>query len=268
MRKGIILRGRLGSGGGIFLLAAVLCAGFLAHHPLMAAAETVSQRLGAGFLNQQPVILLDPGHGGIDGGAVSAEGVCEKDINLSICQKIRKALEPYDVRVEMTREEDCGLYSEEKSSIRGKKAEDLKARLAMAEKLKPDALVSVHLNSYRQDRSVFGAQTFYTTSCDPAEAEMSRILAEKIQALLIGYIENGNTRLAMEKNDVLLMKEAKVPTVIVECGFLSNYDEASRLQQEEYQELLARAVADGILSYLGIEKKTGENASIKIVASK
>lgn len=258
---------RLRSAAGVFVLAAVLCGGILAYHPLMAGAETVSRRLEAGFFDSRPVILLDPGHGGVDGGAVGPDGICEKDINLSICQRIRRQLEPYEIRVEMTRETDCGLYGEEKRSIRQKKAEDLRARLALAEKLQPAAMVSIHLNSYRQDRTVSGAQTFYTTSCEKPEAERSRILAEKIQSLLIGYIDNGNNRAAMEKNDVLIMKSAKVPTVIVECGFLSNYDEASRLQEEGYQELLAQAVAHGILDFLGIEKKQAQAPDIKILLS-
>lgn len=213
-----------------------------------------------------PVVLLDPGHGGIDGGAESSDGECEKNINLNICFKVRDILEENGVYVVMTRESDCGLYSEEKSSIRAKKTEDLRARLNMSYKLKPDAFVSVHLNSYREDRSVFGAQAFYTAAGDAAVSEMSRVLAEKIQALLVSYIENGNTRTAMEKNDVLLMKEARYPTVIVECGFLSNTEEAALLQTDEYQGTLSRAIADGILGYLGIEKKDAADR-IKVVTS-
>lgn len=226
----------------------------------------------AGFIKsrEKPVVLLDAGHGGIDGGAQSADGVCEKDINLSICMKIRDILEENGVKTHMTRESDCGLYSDGKSSVRSKKSEDLHARLDMSYKLAPDAFVSVHLNSYRENRSVFGAQTFYTTSAETAVSEMSRILAEKIQALLVTYIENGNTRVAMEKNDVLLMKEAKVPTVIVECGFLSNAAEAEALQTEEYQDKIARAVADGMLGYFGIGKENSggkDSGDIQMVDS-
>ena len=218
------------------------------------------------IFRKDPVVLLDPGHGGIDGGAESADGECEKNINLNICFKVRDILDENGVRVVMTRESDCGLYSEEKSSIRAKKTEDLRARLDMSYKLKPDAFVSVHLNSYREDRSVFGAQAFYTAAGDAAVSEMSRVLAEKIQALLVSYIENGNTRTAMEKNDVLLMKEARYPTVIVECGFLSNAEEAALLQTDEYQGILSRAIAGGILGYLGIEKKETADR-IKVIIS-
>ena len=218
------------------------------------------------ILKREPVVLLDPGHGGIDGGAESADGECEKNINLNICFKVRDILDQNGIRVVMTRESDCGLYSDGKSSIRAKKTEDLRARLDMSYKLKPDAFVSVHLNSYREDRSVFGAQAFYTSEGDEGVCEMSRVLAEKIQALLVSYIENGNTRTAMAKGDVLLMKEARYPTVIVECGFLSNAEEAELLQTDEYQDTVSRAIADGILGYLGIEKKEFSDI-IKIITS-
>lgn len=221
----------------------------------------------SGLFKKEPVVLLDPGHGGIDGGAESADGECEKNINLNICFKIRDALENNGVKAVMTRESDCGLYSEGKSSVRSKKSEDLRARLDMSYKLQPNAFVSVHLNSYREDRSVFGAQTFYTTAGDAAVSEMSRVLAEKIQALLVSYIDNGNMRTAMGKNDVLIMKEARYPTVIAECGFLSNAEEAKLLQTDEYQSKIARAIADGILGYLGIEKKADTADKIRVVAS-
>lgn len=231
-----------------------------------ALAEAFDGTAVPNLLKREPVVLLDPGHGGIDGGAESADGECEKNINLNICFKVRDILDQNGIRVVMTRESDCGLYSDGKSSIRAKKTEDLRARLDMSYKLKPDAFVSVHLNSYREDRSVFGAQAFYTAEGDEGVCEMSRVLAEKIQALLVSYIENGNTRTAMAKGDVLLMKEARYPTVIVECGFLSNAEEAELLQTDEYQDTVSRAIADGILGYLGIEKKELSDI-IKIITS-
>ena len=207
----------------------------------------------AAVIASAPAVVLDPGHGGIDGGAESADGECEKNINLNICFKVRDILDKNGVRVVMTRESDCGLYSDGKSSIRAKKTEDLRARLDMSYKLKPDAFVSVHLNSYREDRSVFGAQVFYTAEGDEAVCEMSRVLAEKIQALLVSYIENGNTRTAMAKGDVLLMKEARYPTVIVECGFLSNAAECERLCDPVYQKQLAFTIFKAICESVNAE---------------
>lgn len=238
-----------------------------AHKLCTVFAETLEEASLSAFLKNKPVVLLDPGHGGIDGGAESADGECEKNINLKICFKIRDILDKNGVKTVMTRESDHGLYSDDRGSIRSKKTEDLHARLDMSYRLKPDAFVSIHLNSYREDRRVFGAQTFYTTASDAVVSEMSRILAERIQSLLTSYIENGNKRTAMGKNDVLIMKEAVYPTVIVECGFLSNAEEAAALQTDEYQSKAAKAIADGILSYFGIEKNPNNSEKIKVITS-
>ncbi len=234
------------------------------------------------FGREEPLVLLDPGHGGIDGGAESPSGVCEKDINLSICLKLKEKLEDYDIIVEMTRETDRGLYTgvindgtdemkiEGKRSIRSLKTEDLNARRDMADDLKPDLFLSVHLNSFKQDRSVFGAQTFYTSGNSEETGEKSRRLAGLIQDEFLSMIDDGNTRTPMNKNDVLIMKNAKVPTVIAECGFLSNRREAAVLVQEEYQDLLAEAMKKGILAYLGIEEKAAakeESESPSVVLS-
>ena len=234
--------------------------------------------------DKDPVVIIDAGHGGIDGGAVSASGVSEKDINLGISKFIEDILNDYNIDVVMTREEDKGLYTgvkndgtdqmeiEGRRSIRSLKAEDLHARRDMADSLGADAFVSIHLNSYKADRSAFGAQTFYTTSCSEEVGERSRNLAEKIQDFLLSDIDNGNDRTALKKNDVVIMKNAGCPTVIVECGFLSNASEAELLSSEEYKRTLASAVSRGILAYLGIDEKTagGENessAGVKIVVS-
>ncbi len=232
---------------------------------------------------KKPLILIDPGHGGIDGGAENAAGTCEKDINLAIGKMLAEKLEPYDVDVKLTREEDCGLYTgvkndgtdemeiEGKRSIRSLKSEDLSERKKMAEKLDADVFISIHLNSYKQDRSVYGAQTFYTSGGNEAVGEKSRQLAELIQNQFVTQIDNGNDRVAMNKNDVIIMKNAKVPTVIAECGFLSNMNEASQLIKSDYQETLADAIKKGILEYLDIDEELPEPAeagkSPKLVVS-
>ncbi|MCI8284391.1 MAG: hypothetical protein HFE90_03870 [Firmicutes bacterium] len=234
--------------------------------------------------DKEPVVIIDAGHGGIDGGAVSASGISEKDINLGISKFIEDILKDYDIDVVMTREEDKGLYTgvkndgteqmeiEGKRSIRSLKAEDLHARRDMADSLGADAFVSIHLNSYKADRSAFGAQTFYTTSCSEDVGELSRNLAERIQGFLLSDIDNGNDRTALKKNDVVIMKNAGCPTVIVECGFLSNASEAELLSSEDYQRTLAFAVSRGILSYLGIDEKSvseeeESSSGMKIVVS-
>ncbi len=223
---------------------------------------------------RKPLILIDPGHGGIDGGAESSGGVCEKDINLKISLLLREKLEDYDIDVVMTREEDRGLYTgvkndgteemeiEGKRSIRSLKSEDLSSRKKMADKLEPDAFISIHLNSFRQDRSVRGAQVFFSPGADEEIGGKSRQLAELIQQAFREQSGGVNQRQAMRKNDVLIMKNARVPTVIAECGFLSNLNEVSLLTDEAYQEELAESVKKGILLYLGIdEEKDGKGGS-------
>ncbi len=254
-------------GGGDFVR---VVSGALRSGNISGSIADVFGAMGVFAKGDAPVVLIDAGHGGIDGGAVSADGVSEKDINLNISILLKEILKGYDIDVQMTREEDKGLYTgvkndgtdemeiEGKRSIRSLKAEDLNVRRDMADAVRADAFVSVHLNSYRADRSVFGAQTFYTTDCDDEVGERSRNLAEAIQKFLISDIDNGNERAAMKKNDVLIMKNAGCPTVIVECGFLSNASEARLLESEDYQQKLAEAISRGILEYLGIEEKKAE----------
>lgn len=222
-----------------------------------------------GIFSRQPVVVIDPGHGGIDGGAESAEGVCEKDINLSISMMVRDMLDEYDVKVLMTRQDDKGLYTgvtgdgsanakiKDKRSIRSLKTEDLTNRREMADKIMPDAFVSIHLNSFKEDRTVFGAQTFYSDGATPEAGILSRELGETIQGSLLLKIDNGNERVALEKGDVLMLKRTEYPAVIVECGFLSNGVEAKLLEGYDYQRLLAEGVAGGIVNFLKLEKKIG-----------
>ena len=167
----------------------------------------------------------------------------------------------------MTRTEDKGLYTgvsrdgsadakiKGKRSVRSLKTEDLTARREMADKLMPDAFVSIHLNSYKENRSVFGAQTFYSNGETEEAGNLSRMLAETIQGNLLLKIDNGNQRVALEKSDVLLLKKTAYPAVIVECGFLSNGNEAAQLQTYDYQRKLAEGVAEGIVKFLKLEKK-------------
>ena len=220
-------------------------------------------------IEEKPLVLIDPGHGGIDGGAENASGTCEKDINLAISRMLKEKLECYDIRVKMTREKDKGLYTgvkndgtadmeiEGRRSIRSLKTEDLNARRDMMDDLKPDVFISIHLNSFKQDRSVCGAQVFFSSGDSQETGERSRQLAELIQQEFRDQSGGTNQRAAMRKNDVLIMKDAGVPAVIAECGFLSNRSEAALLTKESYQQELAESMKRGILAYLGIEEGSG-----------
>ena len=201
------------------------------------------------------VLLLDPGHGGIDGGAEGSSGICEKDINLSIALHIRDIAEADGWTVVMTREEDKGLYPDrDKQSIRSLKTEDLIARKEIIAEVKPMLAVSIHLNSFKQDSSVHGAQTFYPAgSGEQNILDESKRLAETIQKNLVEGIADGTDRAALSKRDVLLFKNPVVPIVIVECGFLSNRSEEALLSQPDYQRKLAECIYRGIMEYSGRE---------------
>ena len=206
------------------------------------------------------VIVIDPGHGGMDGGASSPEGVQEKDINLSIAKELACAARDCGAEVIMTRDSDAGLYTDDGRTIRQKKREDLLARKKIIEESGADIAVSIHLNSFPQDASVYGAQVFYPksskTRTDVQEGEQSsRSFAESVQKSLEINIEDGRTREAMGKNDILLFENTEAKIILVECGFLSNQKECRLLQTPEYQRKLSKAIWEGINEILCLEKK-------------
>lgn len=188
------------------------------------------------------VILLDPGHGGPDGGAVGPEGIVEKDIALNISQFLRDYLQEAGALVVMTREEDTDLASPEEKRLRKRKVEDLMRRVHLIQQKKVDAFISIHLNAVPSPRWS-GAQTFYS----PIREE-NKLLATSIQNELIRQLGNTN-RLAKQKGDIYILKQSKVPTVLVEVGFLSNPEEARLMATKEYQQKVAASIYTGILRY-------------------
>lgn len=166
----------------------------------------------------------------------------EKDLNLIIAKKVQKLLEQQDVEVVMTREGDAGLYEEQTSN---KKVQDMKNRCALINETQPDCVVSIHQNSYHEEY-VTGAQVFYYGASKEGER-----LARTLQEKLITYADPENRREAKANESYYLLKKTEVPIVIVECGFLSNWEEARKLQEDSYQNQIAWAVCMGILSYLG-----------------
>lgn len=185
-------------------------------------------------------VVLDPGHGGNDPGKVGTDSVKEKDVNLQIAMKTKKLLEKEGVRVIMTRDKDQDLAGD---SDHNRKVQDMKARVKLINDAMPALTVSIHQNSY-QDPSVKGAQVFYYSHSKEAE-RAAEILK---QALLT--VEESGTREKKAADSYYLLKKTEVPVVIVECGFLSNPEEAKRLTDSAYQKELAKAVAEGILTCL------------------
>ncbi|KAB3528896.1 N-acetylmuramoyl-L-alanine amidase CwlD [Alkaliphilus serpentinus] len=188
------------------------------------------------------VVVIDPGHGGIDPGAVGGNGILEKNINLSIALYLREYLEKRGSVVIMTRDEDIGLYSQS-GTIRNKKNEDLRNRKTIVKNSKGDLFVSIHLNSFGQSR-YYGAQTFY-----PADNPPGKELAKIMQEELVNTLDKNNQRVPLSNSSIYLIKGLEIPTVLVECGFLSNPNEKLKLNNSEYQKKVAWAIYIAIQRY-------------------
>ncbi|MDP4088057.1 MAG: N-acetylmuramoyl-L-alanine amidase CwlD [Bacillota bacterium] len=197
--------------------------------------------------NSDIKILIDPGHGGIDGGAVAQDGTLEKHINLKISQKLKKALEKEKYTIIMTREEDKGLYTDG-GKIRKKKLEDLHNRQKMIRDTNCDVFVSIHLNMFPQQQ-YYGAQVWY------AGNEKSRKLGLLTQDNLIQDLDVNNKReaKAAKESYIILRNPPDIPLIIIECGFLSNAAETAKLKDDGYQEKVANSIARTLKEYL--EKK-------------
>lgn len=200
-------------------------------------------RLGVFSVQREvPTLVLDAGHGGFDGGAVSPNGVTEQQINLSIVYKVRDLAGLFGQSSVLTRPDDQALDYEAGRSVRENKAADIRARARICEQTEQPIFISIHLNKFEQSQ-YFGAQVFYGAA-DPD----SKVLAEAIQTALKDGIDNGNTRVAKPAGDTIyLMRHLTCPALIVECGFLSNPEEETRLCEDTYQTQLATCIVAGYL---------------------
>ena len=188
---------------------------------------------------KEKVVLLDAGHGGSDSGKVGVNGAKEKEINLKITKNIKDLLEREGVQVVLTREKD--------EQLAANKVEDLKCRVNLMNDTKPVLAVSIHQNSYYEE-NVFGAQVFYYRTSEEGE-KAAGLVQNALQ-----QVNQKNTKKIKANDTYYILKKTKVPTIIVECGFLSNYEEAQKLMDEDYQTAVAEAVTEGILSYIENEK--------------
>lgn len=187
------------------------------------------------------ILILDAGHGGEDGGASSASGDKESDINLSIVQKTEALMAFLGIRTELTRSEDKSMHSEGASTIREKKISDLKNRVAFVESFPDVMLISVHQNHFTDTR-YSGAQVFYNGG------DISRQWGEGTQEVLRQMLSSGNNRDAKPMPDgIYLFEHINCPAILVECGFLSNGEEASLLLTDTYQRRIALALAGAYL---------------------
>lgn len=215
-----------------FCVAAVFCAN------LYTAA--VSLREAADL----PVtVVLDAGHGGEDGGAVSKDGVRESRLNLEITLRLNDLLHLIGRETRLIRSGDFSVYDSGAATVAEKKVSDLKNRVRMVNEVPGALLVSIHQNMFEQSK-YHGTQIFYAPDAE------SRALAEALQALTAETLDPSNHRAAKPADTVYLMNNIHCPGILIECGFLSNPEECARLCTEDYQKQLSLVIAGGLTDYL------------------
>jgi N-acetylmuramoyl-L-alanine amidase len=190
------------------------------------------------------VVVIDPGHGGRDPGAIGESGITEEEVNLKIALKLRRLIEQGGGTAIMIREDHSGLYTEGGNGRETRKSEDLKNRHAIINSCGADILISIHLNSFSQSQ-YYGAQTFYLRNDDK-----SKKLAEGIQNEAIKVLNRGNVRESKATDDLYILKNNNMPGALIECGFLSNPEEEQLLDDEHYQEKVAWSIFVGIVKYM------------------
>lgn len=187
--------------------------------------------------------VVDAGHGGEDGGAVSADGTAESGVNLAIARRLDALLTFLGENTLMTRKDDVSIYSDGAETLRQKKVSDLKNRVALANETPNAVLVSIHQNSLPSVPSVHGAQVFYGT------VEPGASLALSVQETLNASVNSGNEKHEKQiDSSIYLMKNVTCPAILIECGFMSNAAETQKLQEPTYQKQLSVAIAAGLLS--------------------
>ena len=219
-------------------------------HILLSCAIVVILVLSVGLYNyadSQPApqtnkdfLIIDAGHGGMDGGAVGTTGTLEKDVNLKVAMCLKEIAEKNGKKVIMTRDTDTSLHTTDSAKVRDQKRSDLENRRQILQNNNTGIFVSIHMNKY-ESADVKGAQVFYADTPD------SRNLASKIQASLISGLADGNKRVAKPApSNLYIFKGCNSTAVVIECGFLSCPEEEKLLATEEYQKKLAQCIYDGI----------------------
>ena len=228
---------------GVVLLCTVTFLSWQAGSLAAAGVQFIHAENGSGE-KKKYIVCVDPGHGGTDPGKVGISGQLEKDINLAIAKKLKTYLEASDVTVVLTRDKDMGLYS---SGDAHKKMADMRKRCQLIEEVKPDLVISIHQNSYHEE-AIRGGQVFYYKTSVRGK-KLAQILQERFDYVL----GDANKRQAKANDNYYLLLHVKEPIVIAECGFLSNREEAEKLETKEYQDRLAWTLHMGIMEYLNQE---------------
>jgi len=221
----------------VLILISILAAAYVV--PLRTNTEAAFYQ----YPDDIPVLIVDPGHGGEDGGAVSSTGTSESQINLAIALRLDNILGLLGVPVTMTRREDISLHSPGAATLREKKRSDLQNRTALVQGQKNAILLSIHQNSYPNPR-FSGAQVFF------APTDGSDLFARTLQDTLRSALDPNNSRqAALISDSIYLMNHISCCAVLVECGFLTNPQEEAKLLSTDYQIKTAAALAGGYMCY-------------------
>lgn len=203
------------------------------------AVTVISQQLP---IAREHCFIIDPGHGGVDGGATSCTGKLESSFNLEISLRLRDLLHFLGYQTRMIRTEDISVYTEGET-IAAKKMSDLKERVRICEKTDGAILLSIHQNTFPDSR-YSGAQIFYPAT------DGSESLAKDLQKSLIATLNPGSNRSAKRTEGVYLMEHISCPGVLIECGFLSNPEEEAKLRTPEYQNQLCCVIAATVAAFI------------------
>ena len=187
-------------------------------------------------------VVIDPGHGGEDGGAVSCTGIPESRYNLEISQRLNDLMRLLGYQTKMIRQEDISVYTKGET-LAQKKVSDLKERVRMVNETDGGLLLSIHQN-YFSDSRYSGAQVFY------AETEGSEQLAKQLQSAMVSALNRESRRQAKRSSGIYLMEKIQCTGILVECGFLSNAAEEALLRDPEYQKKLGAVIAVTVSQYL------------------
>lgn len=211
--------------------------------------ESLSSSANAKPNGKFKTVIIDAGHGGEDGGASSTSGLIEKNLNLEISSILCEMLKGQGVEVVMTRTDDRLLYDRNVDFEGRKKKLDLAARLEVAKTYEESVFVSIHMNSF-SDKRYSGLQVWYSQNCPE-----SMVLAQKIQSNTRSKLQPNNKRsIKAADSKIFLLDNAVSPAVLVECGFLSNPDEAKLFEGEEYKREIARILFESIMEFLNSQQ--------------
>ena len=226
------------------LCALTVAGGMVAYFMKNPLSEKVIPAMSSSS-DDTPVIILDAGHGGIDGGCSTKDGVPEKGINLSILLTLRDMLRMYGYEVEVTRDTDTSIHDEGIEGIANQKSSDMDNRLALFNKYDNAVCISIHQNQFT-DPKYSGAQMFYS-----ATNKGSKALAQAVQSKFREYIQPNNDREIKQcGKELFLCYFSQNPTIMAECGFLSNPEEAEQLKTKDYQNKVAFSIFAGLCEYL------------------